>query len=103
MLYHFYEMNHAAISPLRAVAKMNIRALRDPFNPFAQTLPARTTAAALDMFVSATRRYGKPEFGIHETMVDGETVSVIEEVVVEKPFGTDLTTAKHLNEVVSKT
>ena len=80
-------MNHAAISPLRAVAKMNIRALRDPFNPFAQTLPARTTAAALDMFVSATRRYGKPEFGIHETMVDGETVSVIEEVVVEKPFG----------------
>ena len=43
-------------------------------------------AASLDMFVSATHRYGKPEFDIHDTIVDGETVSVIEEVVVEKPF-----------------
>ncbi|MEL7464266.1 MAG: polyhydroxyalkanoate depolymerase [Pseudomonadota bacterium] len=87
MLYHAYEMTHAAISPMRAAAKMTIRALRDPFNPFSETLQARTLAASFDMFVSATKRYGKPEFGITETEVDGEKVSVIEEVVVSKPFG----------------
>lgn len=87
MLYHAYEMTHAAISPMRTAAKMTVRALRDPFNPFAETLPARTAAASFEMFISATKRYGKPEFGIKETMIDGERAEIIEEVVVEKPFG----------------
>jgi poly(3-hydroxybutyrate) depolymerase len=38
------------------------------------------------MFVNATRRYGKPEFGIVETEVMGEPVPVVEEVVLAKPF-----------------
>lgn len=71
---------------MRQAAKIGAAMLRDPLNPFAPSLPARTTAAALDMFVSATRRYGKPEFGIEEVEIDGETASVVEEIVVEKPF-----------------
>jgi poly(3-hydroxybutyrate) depolymerase len=86
VLYHAYEMTHAAIGPMRTAARWSSQALRNPFFPFAQTLPARTYAAACDMFVDATKRYGKPEFGIEETEVSGETVPVVEEVVLEKPF-----------------
>ena len=39
------------------------------------------------MFINATRRYGKPEFGIDETEVMGEAVPVEERIVLSKPFG----------------
>lgn len=87
MLYHAYEMTHAAISPMRTAAKMSLKALRAPLNPFAETLPARTLAASIDMFVSATRRYGKPDWGVHETQIDGAWIPVRPEAIVEKPFG----------------
>lgn len=86
MLYHFYEYTHAAISPLRNAAKMNLRVLRQPFNPFSSTLPARTMAASIDMFLSATARYGKPDFAITSVEIDGKARKVTEENTVEKPF-----------------
>ncbi|MEL6198433.1 MAG: polyhydroxyalkanoate depolymerase, partial [Pseudomonadota bacterium] len=86
MLYHAYEMTHAAIGPLRTAARLYSQALRSPFFPFSQTLAARSYAAAFEMFVDATRRYGKPEFGIDETEISGETVPVEIEIAAEKPF-----------------
>ncbi|MEL6267656.1 MAG: polyhydroxyalkanoate depolymerase, partial [Pseudomonadota bacterium] len=86
MLYHAYEMTHAALGPMRTAARWSSHALRSPFYPFANTLPARACAAACEMFVDATKRYAKPEFGIEETEISGETVPVVEEVVLEKPF-----------------
>ena len=86
MLYHAYELTHAAIAPARSAAKLGIRTLRNPFNPFANTLPARTTAAAFEMFVSATHRYGKPDWEIEETEVGGQTSAIVIEAVDERPF-----------------
>ena len=87
MLYHAYELTHAAMGPMRTMARMSSQALQSPMNPFVMTYPARATAAACEMFVNATRRYGKPDFGIEETEVMGEIVPVVEEVVLSKPFG----------------
>ncbi len=86
MLYHAYELTHAAMGPIRSAARISSHALRNPFYPFASSLPARTTAAACEMFVDATRRYDKPEFGIDETEVAGKRVPVVEEVVLSMPF-----------------
>lgn len=86
MLYHIYELNHAAVAPLRAYAEMSIWALRHPLNPFAETVTGKTLAAAFDVFESTTRRYGKPEFGLHETIIDGNPVPITERVVWEQPF-----------------
>jgi poly(3-hydroxybutyrate) depolymerase len=86
LLYHAYEMTHAAIGPMRTMARVSNQVLTSPFNPFATSYPARATAAACEMFVNATRRYGKPDFGIAETEVMGETVPVTEEVVLCLPF-----------------
>jgi poly(3-hydroxybutyrate) depolymerase len=86
MLYHAYEMTHAAISPMRAAARMGQEVMRNPFNPIAETYGSRAVSAALEMFISATRRYAKPEFEIDETPVDGVATPVVEEVVWSAPF-----------------
>ncbi|MEM9009846.1 MAG: polyhydroxyalkanoate depolymerase [Pseudomonadota bacterium] len=86
LLYHAYELTHAAISPMRTAARLGHEALSNPLNPLSHTYSARATAAAFEMFVNATRRYGKPEFGLSETEVSGEAVPVVEEVVDSLPF-----------------
>jgi len=86
MLYHAYEMTHVAISPMRAAARLGQELVKSPLNPMANSYPARATAAAIEMFINATRRYAKPEFGHETTMVDGVETPVVEEIVLEKPF-----------------
>lgn len=86
LLYHAYEMTHAAISPMRTAARIGQEAMRNPFNPMADSYGNRAVSAALEMFISATRRYGKPPFGLDETPVDGMPTSVIEDVVWSAPF-----------------
>lgn len=71
---------------MRTWARVSEQMLSSPFNPFAESYPARATAAACEMFVNATRRYGKPAFGISKTEIAGQQVDVIEEVVLSKPF-----------------
>ena len=86
VLYQLYELNHAAVMPFRAAAEMGIWALRHPLNPFGETVSAKNLAAALDVFESVTRRYGKPKFGLEETEIDGRPVPVIERTVWERAF-----------------
>jgi len=86
MLYHAYEMTHAAISPMRAAARMGQEVIRNPLNPLSELYGSRAVSAALEMFISATRRYGKPEFGIETTVVGGRDTPVMEAVVWSRPF-----------------
>ncbi|WP_112321914.1 polyhydroxyalkanoate depolymerase [Oceanibium sediminis] len=86
MLYHAYEMTHAAISPMRSSVRMARDMLTSPLNPFAESYPARTTAAMFEMFISATRRYGKPDWDIETVEVDGATLPVEIDEVYELPF-----------------
>ncbi len=86
MLYQFYELSHAAVAPWRQAAVASRDMLRNPANPFSNTIPARATAAAFEMFANATKRYAKPEFGLDQTIVDGVETTVFEQVVWDKPF-----------------
>lgn len=86
MFYQLYEMNHAAMAPFRATADAMRLAYRHPFNPLSHTVVGRTLAAGLEVFERVTRRYGKPEFGLPTTTVNGQTVTVNEEIVWQKPF-----------------
>ncbi len=51
-----------------------------------ETYGSRAMSAALEMFINATRRYGKPEFDIDMAVVDGVETPVVEDVVWSKPF-----------------
>ena len=86
MFYQFYELNHAALAPFRAAADMMRLAYANPLNPLSHTMLGRTLTASLEVFERTTRRYGKPEFGLHETTIDGKAVSVHEKIVWKKPF-----------------
>ena len=86
MLYHLYELSHAAISPARAAANSTRILLRNPLNPFSYTNIGRNAAAAAELLERTTRRYKKPAFNITETAVKGERVAIHEEVVWRKPF-----------------
>ena len=86
MLYHWYELGHAAVRPVRAAAGSARLLLSNPFNPLTHTSMARHTAAALEVFERTTRRYDKPNYRIDRTNVDGIDVGVREEVVWQHPF-----------------
>ena len=46
MLYHAYEMSHAAISPMRAAARMSQEVICNPLNPMALSYGSRAVSAA---------------------------------------------------------
>jgi len=86
MLYHWYELSHAAVRPARIAVDSCRLFFRNPFNPLAHTVAGRRAAAACEVFERTTRRYDKPHFGIETTRVDGADVAVHEEIVWRRPF-----------------
>ncbi|MEX0853691.1 MAG: polyhydroxyalkanoate depolymerase [Bauldia sp.] len=86
MYYHLYEFNHAALGPIRAAADATRLYFRNPLNPLTHTPFGRTIAAAAEVFERTTRRYGKPDWEISDTVSGGEHVPVNARVVWERPF-----------------
>lgn len=86
MLYYWYELNHAAIAPWRSAVDVGRFFWRNPANPVSGTQYGRSVAASLDMFERLTRRYGKPQFGIDKTIVNGVDTPVTTKTVLHKPF-----------------
>lgn len=86
MLYHWYELGHAAVKPARLAANNFQLFFKNPLNPLTHTHVGRQAAAACEVFERTTRRYEKPEFRLKTTRVDGRDVGVREEVVWQKPF-----------------
>lgn len=86
MLYHWYELGHAAVRPARAAAGSLNLFFNHPLNPLSHTMLGRHAAAVTEVFERTTRRYAKPEFGLTTACVDGTDVSVTEEVVWQAPF-----------------
>ena len=86
MLYALHEAAYYASAPWREIA----RAARDfwssPANPMHQTELARHMAAGADLFSSVTRRYGKPDWRIDSTMVNGSPVRVRPTVEWSSPW-----------------
>ena len=85
MLYHWYELGHAAAWPGRTAAEMWLQFL-NPLNPLTHTPFGRSAAAGCELYERATRRYAKPAFGIHAVKAGAETVEIKEETVWASPF-----------------
>lgn len=86
MLYHMYEFQHSMFAPARFAIDATQQALSNPLNPLSYMPGAKQVAAACDVMELVTRRYGKPKFGLKDTLIDGEPVSIREEVILDKPF-----------------
>lgn len=87
MLYALYEMQRASLAPMRMFANSALTVLDRPTNPWRPTALSRVAVAALDSFEHTTRSFGKPEFGLDHTIIDGAPVAVTEEIIVERTWG----------------
>ncbi len=87
MLYHLYDLQHAALTPLRLMAEATQQTFQNPFLPASYTKVGRAVAAGAELINRTTRRWGKPDFGLPTTRINGRDVAVTEQVVLEKPFG----------------
>src|ERR1043166_2423929 len=81
--YYWYELQHGALGPFRADATRLF--YQNPINPLTHTTFGKSMAAGCELFERVTRRYGKPDWEIHTTLVGGERVAVHPEVVWERP------------------
>ncbi|HEX5181767.1 MAG TPA: polyhydroxyalkanoate depolymerase [Allosphingosinicella sp.] len=87
MLYDAYEMQRSLLAGASTLANIGAGWLQNPANPFAYSQAGPIVASALDVFAHAAAPRGKPHFGLDETIVDGRTVAVHEEIVLRRPFG----------------
>ncbi|HEY1604061.1 MAG TPA: polyhydroxyalkanoate depolymerase [Allosphingosinicella sp.] len=87
MLYDAYEMQRSLLAGASTLANIGAGWLQNPVNPFAYSQAGPIVASALDVFAHAAAPRGKPNFGLDETIVDGRTVAVREEIVLRKAFG----------------
>ena len=86
MLYQIHEAQHASLAPLRLWAKATAEFYGNPFSIFSHSPMSRVMTAGADVVLRMTRRYSKPEFGLEHTVVGGKTISVSEEIILDKPF-----------------
>ncbi len=84
--YQMYEMLHLAFAPARAMSEATVHVLNSSLHPFGDNSLTRSITATAELFERMTRRYGKPAFGFHKTVVDGVDVPIFEEEVWRKPF-----------------
>jgi poly(3-hydroxybutyrate) depolymerase len=87
MLYDAYEMQRSMLAGVSTLANIGAGWMQNPANPFAYSGMGPIVSSALEVFAHASAPRGKPEFGLHQTLVEGKSVTVHEEVVLEKPFG----------------
>ncbi|WP_066549014.1 MULTISPECIES: polyhydroxyalkanoate depolymerase [unclassified Sphingomonas] len=87
MLYEGYELQRSMLAGASALANFSAGWLHNPANPFAYFGGGPVLASALEVFAHASAPRGKPPFGLSHTVVDGRSVAVHEEIVLQKPFG----------------
>jgi len=85
-LYSLKEMSSAGLAPTRMMANAAKHMFNNPMNPLAYTGVGRQMAAAGELVERITQSYGKPEFGLKYTNIDGKHVDVWEETAIAKPF-----------------
>ena len=86
MLYNAYEMQKNWLAGAAAMASLSSELLQSPANPFSY-MGGKEMASALEVFAHAATPRGKPAFGFTSTTVDGREVGIVEEIVLQKPFG----------------
>jgi len=86
MLYQVHEMQRLMMAPARAWAQSARLVFNNPFNPLTYTHFGKSLASAGDVLEHLTRRYGKPEWGLDETVIDGKKVAVTYETVMHRTW-----------------
>ena len=86
MLYQWYELGRAAVTPARVAAATGRMVFSHPLNPWAHCDVGRQAAAGCLLVERMTQCYQRPRFGIDEVTIAGRSVAVHEQTILDKPF-----------------
>ena len=86
MLYQLHQMQRSFLMPLMQWADTSSKLFSNPISPLAHTPFAQRIAAGYELMYRLGKDYEKPKFDIASTVIQGETVSINEQVVLTKPF-----------------
>ncbi len=86
MLYQLHEIQRNFLNPLSTIAGVISRAYSDPYSPLSYLPFANRVAAGYELFYRLGKKYEKPAFGLHQTLVNEVEVPVSEEIVMDKAF-----------------
>jgi poly(3-hydroxybutyrate) depolymerase len=86
MLYQLHEMQRSFLNPLMQWADASAKLFSNPVSPFAHTPFAQRIAAGYELMYRLGKDYEKPAFELNSTLIDGQTVGIMEHTVVSKPF-----------------
>lgn len=86
MLYELHEMNRTLLSPLIQWAEASAKLFTSPVSFLAHSPFSQRIAAGYELMYRLGKQYEKPEFGITTAEVEGISVDIIEEIVINKPF-----------------
>ncbi|MEK6638721.1 MAG: polyhydroxyalkanoate depolymerase [Pseudomonadota bacterium] len=87
MLYNSYEWQRSWLAGASALANVGAEFWQNTANPFSYLGGGPVLASALEVFAHAAAPRGKPSFGLNQTEINGKSVAVREDIVVQKPFG----------------
>ncbi len=86
MLYYLHEAQRLAMAPARMMAGLARLGMGSPLNPWAFTNLGRQFNSFADVFEHVTRRYGKPDWELDTTTIDGIEVPVTHETVISRAY-----------------
>lgn len=86
MLYHTIDAHIFSLTPARMTANALQQIFTHPWMPVSYTALGRSGAALCEMFDRFSKHHHKPSFGLNQTLIDGQSVAIQEEIVTELPF-----------------
>ena len=88
MMYQAYQAQSDLMWPLRTLARMSLPMLQDASFGLAGQPALRQAAAACRVLELAEVTHKRPPWRIDQVVVKGESIAVVEEVVLTTPFAT---------------
>lgn len=85
-LYTAFELQRMALSPINMAAHAGKKFFTNESNPLSYTEYGKRMAAANELIERMTRRFTKPEFEIHSTVVNGKAIPIKEKIRKSKTF-----------------
>nr|WP_315485521.1 polyhydroxyalkanoate depolymerase [uncultured Undibacterium sp.] len=86
MLYQLHELNRSFLTPLTKWAEASSKMFANPISPLAYTPYSQRIAAAYELVYRLGKDYEKPEFKITSTQIGDQTIEILEENALLKPF-----------------
>ncbi|MEH6631845.1 MAG: polyhydroxyalkanoate depolymerase [Halopseudomonas aestusnigri] len=86
MLYTFFDMQRAALGPMRAMTELTKTYFNNPLFPMSQTYMGKIMAASADVVEGVIRHRGKPEWGFQAIKKDDGIHPIDLARIDHKPF-----------------